>query len=62
MIGRGKPGKIAEPSEKDFFRGKREGRLYRQMYTFMQQDFRNNLPPHPLGTTRRHAGMALLNN
>ena len=28
----------------------------------MQQGFRSNLPPHPLGTTRRHAEVALLND
>lgn len=44
MIGRGKQGAISEPPDKGLFR---EGRLYRHVYTFMQQGFRNNLPPHP---------------
>ena len=32
MIGRLKQGKISEPLEQDFFRGKQEGRLQAELY------------------------------
>lgn len=42
MIGRGKQGAISEPPDKGLEREDFTG-----MSTFMQQGFRNNLPPHP---------------
>ena len=59
MIGRGKQGTISEPPDKDC--------LGREDFTGMSipscsRVLETTFHPHPLGTTRRHAEVALLND